>query len=66
MNWALRNIGKRNIDLQKKAIKVAQKIQVQENKSGKWIAANAIKELESSKVNILEYPRDIYRTVNAV
>lgn len=61
VNWALRSIGKRNIDLNKKAIAVAKEILEIENKAAQWIAKDAIKELEGDTVNILDYPRSIYR-----
>jgi 3-methyladenine DNA glycosylase AlkD len=61
VNWALRNIGKRNIDLNKKAIKTANEILEIEAKSAQWIAKNALKELQSEAANILDYPRAIYR-----
>jgi len=50
VNWALRHIGKRNIELNKKAIIVAGEIQKIHSKSAKWIAADALRELESEKV----------------
>jgi 3-methyladenine DNA glycosylase AlkD len=50
VNWALRQIGKRNIALNKKAIKTAQKIQKLSSKSAKWIANDALRELKSEKV----------------
>ena len=62
ISWALRSIGKRNIDLNKKAIEVAKEIKLLNSKSALWIANDAIKELEGKKVNILDYPRAIYRT----
>ena len=61
VNWALRNIGKRNIDLNKKAIEVAYEILAMEDKSAKWIAKDALRELEKDGINILDYPRAIYR-----
>ena len=61
VNWALRGIGKRNIDLNRKAILVAKEIDQMESKAAHWIAKDAIRELEGEKVNILDYPRDIYR-----
>lgn len=61
VNWALRQIGKRNVDLQKKAIKTANEILKQGSKSAQWIAKDALKELQGEKVNILDYPRSIYR-----
>ena len=50
VNWALRNIGKRNHALNKKAIGVAKKIKNIDSKSAKWIANDAIRELTSSKI----------------
>lgn len=63
VNWALRSIGKRNIDLNQRAIEEAQKIETLEYKSAKWIAKDALKELQKEGVNILDYPRAIYRPV---
>ena len=50
VNWALRQIGKRNLTLNKKAIKTAEKIKTIESKAAKWIAADAIRELKSESV----------------
>jgi 3-methyladenine DNA glycosylase AlkD len=50
VNWALRNIGKRNQSLNEKAIQVAHQIQGMDAKSARWIASNALRELESDKV----------------
>ena len=61
VNWALRNIGKRNIDLTKSAVAVANEVARFEGKSARWIARDALRELESKNVNILDYPREIYR-----
>ena len=61
VNWALRNIGKRNIDLNKKAILSANRILQNKNKSAQWIAKNALKELEQDNPKILDYPRELYR-----
>jgi len=60
VNWALRSIGKRNVDLQKAAIASAYKILETKNKSAQWIANNALKELEDPQRKTLRYPRDIY------
>jgi len=62
VNWALRNIGKRNKDLNKNAIKVANDLIKLNNKTATWIAKDALKELQGETVNILDYPREIYRT----
>jgi 3-methyladenine DNA glycosylase AlkD len=61
VSWALRNIGKRNADLQKKAMEVADRILSMDSKSAKWIARNAIAELRKPGANVLDYPRSIYR-----
>jgi len=54
VNWALRNIGKRNKTLNKRAIQVAKEIQSANrrtnSKSARWIAADAIRELTGEKV----------------
>lgn len=50
VNWALRNIGKRNINLNKAAIELAKEIQQIDAKSARWIASDAIRELESEVV----------------
>lgn len=61
VNWALRNIGKRNVDLQRKAIEVTSRILLTDSKSAKWVAKNALNELRKPDVNILDYPRSLYR-----
>lgn len=61
VNWALRSIGKRNIDLNRKAIEVANEILTFGSKPAIWIAKDAIRKLEMENVNILDYPRAIYR-----
>lgn len=50
INWALRQIGKRNLKLDKKAVKVAKEIHKMDSKSAKWIASDALRELESETV----------------
>jgi len=50
VNWALRQIGKRNKNLNKEAIKVARQISKMESKAAKWIAGDAIRELTSEAV----------------
>ena len=50
VNWALRQIGKRNLNLNKKAIETAKEIQTMDSRSAKWIASNALRELTSEKV----------------
>ena len=50
VNWALRNIGKRNLNLNEAAINTAREIQRLDSKSARWIAADAIRELESDSI----------------
>jgi len=50
VNWALRNIGKRNINLNRKSIETAEQISKIDSKTAKWIAADALRELKSEKV----------------
>ncbi len=50
VNWALRQIGKRNLSLNKLAIKTAEEIQQIDAKSARWIAADAIRELTGEAV----------------
>lgn len=50
VNWALRQIGKRNLSLNAEAIKVAREIQGIDSRSARWIAADALRELTSDKV----------------
>lgn len=50
VNWALRNIGKRNIKLNKKTLKTAREIQKIDSKTARWIASDTIRELTSEKI----------------
>jgi 3-methyladenine DNA glycosylase AlkD len=50
VNWALRQIGKRNLALNKEAIKIAKTILEMDSKSAKWIAKDALKELTSEAI----------------
>ncbi|MFD2145543.1 DNA alkylation repair protein [Mucilaginibacter antarcticus] len=45
VNWALRQIGKRNAALRPLAIACAERILLQESKTAKWIARDALREL---------------------
>ena len=46
VNWALRQIGKRNKYLKKEAVKIAREIQNIDSQSAKWIASDALREIE--------------------
>jgi len=50
VNWALRQIGKRNLSLNKKAIRVAEEIQQLESRAARWVAGDALRELRSENV----------------
>ena len=50
VNWALRNIGKRNQALNDAAIACARRIQLQGSRAARWIAADALRELSSVAV----------------
>ncbi|HTX61037.1 MAG TPA: DNA alkylation repair protein [Methanobacterium sp.] len=50
VNWALRQIGKRNQALNQEAIIIANEINKLDYRSAKWIAKDALRELESVKV----------------
>lgn len=50
VNWALRQIGKRNASLNKKAIAVGEQLRRLDSTAAKWIAADALRELTDNAV----------------
>lgn len=50
VNWALRQIGKRNIALNRATVATAEEIQRMDSKSAKWIASDALRELTGEAV----------------
>ena len=50
VNWALRNMGKRNSFLSAAVIESSQRIQQMDSRSPRWIAADALRELTSEAV----------------
>lgn len=48
VNWALRQIGKRNGNLRKMAAASAERIALQNSKTAKWIAADALRDFKNS------------------
>lgn len=60
INWALRQVGKRNPDLYEEAIEVAKEILEIGSKPAKWIAHDALKQLRKPKVHFKNYPLEIY------
>jgi 3-methyladenine DNA glycosylase AlkD len=50
VNWALRNIGKRNRALNREALETARRIAASSAGAGRWVASDALRELESEAV----------------
>jgi 3-methyladenine DNA glycosylase AlkD len=50
VNWALRHIGKKNLSLNKAAIKIAEDIKEMDSKAARWIASDALRELRGEDV----------------
>jgi len=50
VNWALRQIGKRNLRLNFAAIREAERIRKMDSTAARWIAADALRELRSEAV----------------
>ena len=50
VNWALRHIGKRNLSLNREALQTARLIQKIDSRAARWIASDAIRELEGEAV----------------
>ncbi|MFA4982791.1 MAG: DNA alkylation repair protein [Candidatus Micrarchaeia archaeon] len=50
VNWALRQIGKRSMTLNKRALEVCAQIEKIDSPSAKWVAADAKRELESERI----------------
>lgn len=49
VNWSLRQIGKRNANLNQRARETAEKIMARDTKAARWIAADALRELNNEK-----------------
>ena len=50
INWALRQIGKRNLNLNRAAIREAERVSRIDSSIARWIAADALRELRSEAV----------------
>ncbi len=59
VNWALRQVGKRNVNLQEAAILSAESIRSRGTKSARWIAADALRELRSEKTTAMVRKRKV-------
>lgn len=51
VNWSLRQIGKRNLHLNRLAVETAERIKRQNTKPARWIAADALRELRNEKTH---------------
>lgn len=65
VNWALREIGKRNVALNKRAIALAKEIEKIDTQSACWIAKDALRELQSEGINarLLKTKKEPYNGV---
>lgn len=52
VNWALRNIGKRNPHLNRAAIATAENIRQKDSTAARWVAADALRELKGDAVQV--------------
>ena len=50
VSWALRQIGKRNVDLNAEAVACAGRIREQGSRSARWVASDVLRELEGGPV----------------
>jgi len=50
VNWALRNIGKRNLNLNRAAIDAAKEIKQLDSKAARWVASDTLRELGSDAI----------------
>lgn len=50
INWALRQIGKRNLTLNKAAVKTAEKLRNMDSNAARWIGSDAYRELTGEAV----------------
>jgi 3-methyladenine DNA glycosylase AlkD len=50
VNWALRQIGKRNVRLHRAAVRTAERIARQGSRAAGWVASDALRELRSEAV----------------
>lgn len=53
VNWALRQIGKRNVRLQEAAIGTGESVRSRGTRSARWIAADVLRELRSDKTTAM-------------
>ncbi len=57
VNWALRDIGKRNLALNRQAITTAERLLIQPHPSARWNGRDALRELTSDMVQAVLWKR---------
>jgi 3-methyladenine DNA glycosylase AlkD len=57
VNWALRQVGKRNLELNAAAIACAERVHTAGSRSARWIASDALRELRSEDIQARLAPR---------
>jgi len=50
VNWALRQIGKRNLSFRERAVETANALRKRDSSAARWVAADALRELNSEAV----------------
>ena len=55
VNWALRQIGKRNSHLRILALECAYEIQEMDSKTARWVARDALRELQAKEIKLNKY-----------
>jgi len=61
VHWALRNIGKRNVDLHRDALTCARALTEKDDATAQWVGRQALRELEKEGLRMSDYPRSRYR-----
>lgn len=61
VNWALRSIGKRNIDLHKLAVDCAEELLTRPSSAAQWIAKDALREFQKPGLSLRGFPRPAYQ-----
>jgi len=61
VHWALRNIGKRNVDLHREALACARSLTEHPDATAQWVGRQALRELEKEGLRMSDYPRSRYR-----
>ncbi len=54
INWALRQIGKRNLVLNREALKLCAQISALDSLAARWIAADALRQLKTKRIKLAQ------------